>query len=70
MFFELYNHRVSNLHITNIMANLIKKAGTDGKFLSETIRNITIDLKDVMNEIAHVSTTFSVAESNIAKLNV
>ena len=69
MVFELYNHSVPNLQITNIMTQLINKAGTGGKFLPEPMRNITNDLEEITKEIVYISGNFLVADSTIVKLN-
>ena len=63
MVFELYNHSVPNSQITNIMTKLINKTATNGKFLPDTMRNISSDLEGAAKEIAHISANFSVAES-------
>ena len=58
MVFELYNHSVPNGKIVNIMTTLLNKAGTGDDFVSATMRNITSELEDIMNEIAEVSAVF------------
>ena len=69
MVFEMYNNSVPNLQITNIMAKMMNKSGTDGEFLPDTMCRIMNDLEEVMKEIAHISGDFFVAETTIAKLN-
>ena len=69
MVFELYNNSVPNGKIANIMTSLINKTGTSGEFVPATMRNITTELEDIMNDIAQVHHDFSIAEKTLAKLN-
>ena len=69
MVFELYNNSVPNGKIANIMTSFINKIGTSSEFVPATMRNITTELEDIMNDTTQVHHDFLVAEKTLAKLN-
>ena len=69
MVFELYNNSVPTGKIANIMTSLINKTGCSGEFVPATMRNITTELEDIMNDMAQVDHDFLVAGKTLAKLH-
>jgi len=65
----LFENSVNNTALAKIMSGILNDDGQQGEFLTSTVKNITNNIQQAMDEMAGISHDFSVAQKTLKCLD-
>jgi len=66
---QMYRTGMPNGSITSVMTGVFEESGKNGKFVTDTIENITQKMTKTMDAVKGISQDFIIAERTLERLN-